>query len=373
MSSLPLHIGIDISQVAYTGTGVARFTRGLIDAILESKTDHRYTFFFSGLNRRLDPEIVAQITHSGHTSVRWYLPPRALAWLWNERGMQSIGTPLPGQFDVWISSDWTQPPPQIAHKRVTILHDMVYALYPDTVDPLILNTQTHRLERVAVECDLIISDSKSTQHDFEQKFPSFSGTLETWYPGVGDLPPAASTLPPPLEANRYFLAVGKLEPRKNYTNLISAFEQFVESDARYSAYKLAIVGPNGWGDQPHSSNPNVLLLGHVSDEVLSRLYADTTALGMPSLYEGFGYPVVEAMKSGCPVIASDVSSLAELIADGAGIGVNPNEVSSISDAMIKLASHPEARTELSKRGRARASQYSWNDYVAKLLSACSTV
>ncbi len=367
----PLHIGIDISQVAYAGTGVARFTHGLIEALLEDKSGHKYTFFFSGLNRRLDPEILKKIKQSGQSYIRWYLPPRALAWLWNERGMQSIGTPLPGQYDVWISSDWTQPPPQIAHKKVTVLHDMVYALYPDTVDPLILNTQTNRLERVATECDLIISDSKSTQRDFVQKFPSFAGQLMTLYPGVAELPPATTILPPPLESNRYFLAVGKLEPRKNYANLISAFESFVTSYPRFAVYKLAIVGPNGWGDQPHFANPQVLLLGHVPDETLSRLYTDATALVMPSLYEGFGYPVIEAMKCGCPVITSDISSLAELITGGAGMPVDPQSIESISKALGEMAVREDVRTKLKEAGSTRALQYSWSTYVSNLLRACA--
>lgn len=372
MSHKSLHIGIDISQVAYTGTGVGRFTRGLIDTMLSQKTDAHFTFFFSGLNRKLDPEIITKIRSSGHSYIRWHLPPRALAWLWNDRKIPSSLIPLPGFFDVFISSDWTQPPPQIAKRRVTILHDMVYALFPDTVDPLILTTQTKRLERLAYECDLIISDSLSTQSDFQQKFPAHTAKQITLYPGVGDLPTPAQKLPEPFVKHRYFLAVGKVEPRKNYPNLIAAFEQFVASNTRFEEYKLAIVGPKGWGDQLPSTNKGVYLCGQVTDDVLARLYSDATALVMPSWYEGFGYPLIEAMKCGCPVIASDVSSLAELITDGAGIGVNPNDVSSIADAMSNMVSCPEARAELVQRGRNRASQYSWNDYVTKLLGACST-
>jgi glycosyltransferase involved in cell wall biosynthesis len=373
MSHASLHIGIDISQVAYTGTGVGRFTRGLIEAMLSQKTSHHYTFFFSGLNRKLDPEIIAKIKNSGHSYIPWYLPPRALAWLWNDRQLPHWLISTPGYFDVFIASDWTQPPPYIAKKRVSILHDMVYALYPETVDPLILSTQTKRIQRLVQECNLVISDSLSTQADFTSTFPSFAGRLETLYPGVGDLPTPVQKLPEPFVKSHYFLAVGKLEPRKNYTNLIAAFEQFVASDAQFDDYKLAIVGPKGWGEQLLSASENVHLCGHVGDDVLARLYTDATALVMPSLYEGFGYPIVEAMKCGCPVIASDISSLGELISGDTGIGVNPKEVSSIAHAMMKLASHPEARTELAARGRARASQYSWNDYVTRLLSACSTV
>jgi hypothetical protein len=193
-----LHIGMDISQMMYAGTGVSRFTRGLLQKILKSKSPNRYTFFFSGLNLRPEPSLTAEIRQAGHAYIRWYIPPRALAWLWNTRPSKLIQYLIPGRFDVWLSSDWTQPPPEVAQNRITVVHDLVFKLFPDTVDPLILETQKSRVQRVMSECSLVITDSLSTETDVHNNYPKFTGKVQTIYPGVSPVPVSGEPLPTQL-------------------------------------------------------------------------------------------------------------------------------------------------------------------------------
>lgn len=368
-----LHIGMDISQMMYAGTGVSRFTRGLLQEILKSKSSNRYTFFFSGLNLRPEPSLTAEIRQAGHAYIRWYIPPRALAWLWNTRPSKLIQYLIPGRFDVWLSSDWTQPPPEVAQNRITVVHDLVFKLFPDTVDPLILETQKSRVQRVMSECSLVITDSLSTETDVHNNYPKFTGKVQTIYPGVSPVPVSDEPLPTQLRTGEYFLAVGKLEPRKNLTRLMEAFDEWQKQDISRHEYNLVIVGPRGWGDTPHHPNAHVIILDQVSDALLGQLYRHALALVMPSLYEGFGYPLIEAMSCECPVIASNTSSLAELIADGAGLGVDPTQTKSIIDAMNKVYMDTALRASLISNGLKKAEQFSWSAYLRQLNSAIDSL
>lgn len=357
----------------YAGTGVSRFTRGLLQEISKSKSPHKFTFFFSGLNLRPEPSLIDEIHQAGHGYIRWYVPPRALSWLWNTRPLSLVKYMIPGRFDVWFSSDWTQPPPEIAQHRVTVVHDLVFKLFPNTVDPLILDTQIQRLQRVMSECSLVITDSISTENDVHNNYPDYSGKVQTIYPGIDKLPLSDDPLPAQLRTGEYFLAVGKLEPRKNLSLLMEAFDEWQKQDASRHMYNLVIVGPRGWGDAPRHQNARIQILDQVSDTLLSQLYRHALALVMPSLYEGFGYPLIEAMNCECPVIASNTSSLAELIADGAGLGVDPTEKNSIVEAMNKIYTDATLRNTLITNGRKRAEQFSWSAYLRQLNGALDSL
>src|SRR5690606_39016178 len=130
-------------------------------------------------------------------------------------------------------------------------------------------------------------------------------------------------------SDKYILTVGKLEPRKNIQRLIEAFST-LQTD-----YQLVIIGPQGRGEIPQSPDPRVIFPGYVSDDELRTLYLYATAFVYPSLYEGFGYPVVEAMQYGCPVVTSNTSSLAEIATDAA-ILCDPNDANSIARAIEQM-------------------------------------
>jgi glycosyltransferase involved in cell wall biosynthesis len=166
-----------------------------------------------------------------------------------------------------------------------------------------------------------------------------------------------------MPRSRYFLFVSSLEPRKNLSRLLAAWER-VQKDLPDDIW-LVIAGAKGrpqvFSDAHIKKElpPRVHFTGYVPEECLPALYSGALALVYPSLYEGFGFPPLESMACGTPVIASNTTSLPEVTADAA-ILVNPLEVDEIVSAIALLATDPELRSNLSRRGIARAASYTWD-------------
>lgn len=364
-----MHIALDISQIVYEGTGVARFTYHLVKTILAQDTGHTWTFFFSSLKNELNADIDAEIRARKHSLLRWYIPPRLLSTLWNEQSWRDYA-PIPGTYDLFISSDWTQPPAKIAKLRATIVHDLVFRKLPETVDPLIIGTQTKRLSHVQRECQLIWCDSKSTAADLKECYPQVKGAVIVNYPGVVPPRPAeAHAFPYSFKPHEYFFSVGKIEPRKNLHRLIEAYLEIIQIP-QYEHLHLVIAGPRGWDLTTQTmQHPKIHLLGTTSDQELALLYQNALALVFPSLYEGFGIPPLEAMALGCPVILSDVSSLPEIASPESVIFVDPLSTPSIVEAMKAIVSDPVRATSLVAEGKQNAARFTYENYLQNMLES----
>jgi glycosyltransferase involved in cell wall biosynthesis len=151
---------------------------------------------------------------------------------------------------------------------------------------------------------------------------------------------------------KYFLFVGAGDPRKNLVTVADALER---SALRIPA---AAVGWHGWS-KPDASDDRIRFLGYAPDHDLARLYSGAVALVFPSLYEGFGLPILEAMACGCPVICSPTSSLPEVAGDAAMYLDDPHDGKALAWLLVNLAERPDLRTELSHKGLDRASHFSW--------------
>jgi glycosyltransferase involved in cell wall biosynthesis len=186
-------------------------------------------------------------------------------------------------------------------------------------------------------------------------------------------PLVVSTILSRLQVRRPFLlAVGSVQPRKNLARLVEAFAE-VRRD--HPALHLVLVGPRGFRAAALQETivarglaDAVQLLGYVSDDELAALYNGAIALVYPSVYEGFGLPVVEAMACGRPVIAANTSSLPE-VAGEAALLVDPFDVSALRDAMQRLVANPQEANELAARGLARVTQFSWERTAGAALVA----
>ena len=166
-----------------------------------------------------------------------------------------------------------------------------------------------------------------------------------------------------IEHGRYFLSVGTLEPRKNISTLIDAFSRLPQD--LQQRCPLVLVGMRGWLTSSIEAKIRPLVdkgvikpLGYVRDEHMPIVYSGATAFVFPSLYEGFGLPPLEAMACGVPVIASDRSSLPEVVGD-AGILLDPLDVEAISEAMCRVIDDQAYATDLSQRGASRAVDFTW--------------
>jgi glycosyltransferase involved in cell wall biosynthesis len=246
---------------------------------------------------------------------------------------------------------------------VVTIHDLGFLRFPECHPPrqrLYLRLSTIWNARLA---SAVLVDSRATLDDLGTLLKLPPGRATVAYPGVSESfaprPPEAIArvaarhrLPP-----QYLLFVGTLQPRKNLERLIAAHAQVPE------APPLVLAGRPGWLSAPilqaaQAAGPRVRLLGAVDDPDLPALMSGATALILPSLYEGFGIPALEAMACATPVIASRTSSLPEVVGD-AGLLVDPLSAEDIASAMRKLCTHRDLAQELSQRGYERAQRFTW--------------
>ena len=173
----------------------------------------------------------------------------------------------------------------------------------------------------------------------------------------------------------FVLAAGTLEPRKNLVRLMDAFAAL--QPELIETHELVLVGPRGWEtseifDRAHALRTSVRVLGHVSDEDLAALYHLCDVFGYPSLYEGFGLPVLEAMSAGAAVLTSNVSSLPEVGGDAVAY-VDPREVDSIRAGLEQLLISPHERARLGKLARRRAPLFSWSRTAGEMLAGLTAL
>jgi glycosyltransferase involved in cell wall biosynthesis len=237
----------------------------------------------------------------------------------------------------------------------------------------------HGLLEALSNADGFIFISQSSHDEFERYLPGWlDRNSRPWI--VTPLAPRTHVpvALPEAAGDRYWLAVGSLEPRKNYETLLDAHELYWQSSA--CRKRLRIAGGRGWkSEKLHarvaalSSKGMVDYLGYVPDDDLPALYAGAEAVVFPSWYEGFGLPVLEAMAQGCPVICSASTSLPE-VGGPAVTYVDPTAPETIAAAMLRLEAEDSSRDWQVKAGRERAKKFSWQrtaeitlDFYARLL------
>jgi len=354
-----MKIGIDISQIVYQGTGVSRFTEGLVNAICQYDQKNSWSFFFSSLRQKLHPEIEAKIKNSGGKLVKYSLPPTFMAFLWNDLHIFNLENVF-SDLDWFITSDWTEPPAKKI-KKAAIVHDLAFLRYPEAVAENTLRIQRRRLELVKKESTLIFSDSLSTKNDLIKLLDFPESKIHTLYPGVETISLIESDKQTTKTKKPYFLAVGKVEPRKNLIRLVNAFNELKNDNL-----DLVIVGPKGWEDFKLQEKNNVHLLGFVNDQELVNLYKNCLFLAYPSLWEGFGYPVIEAMQMGIPVTCSNTSSIKEIVGDNA-LTFDPLKTESIKKALQEMISNRELRQRLSAKGKKHSQSFTWKNYYQEFI------
>jgi len=360
-----MRLCIDISQIVFRGTGVGRFTHGLTQAIIDYDSQNKWSFFFSSLRQRLDPVLKESILKKGCVLYEYRLPPSALSFLWNTIHHVKVEK-LIGMHDWFITSDWTEPPSCM--KKATIIHDLVYLLYPKTVHSQILSNQKQRMRWVKRESDVIFADSMTTKTDIEKLLHIEGKRIHVNYPGVSILKPTEDNIQQTLQKfnleKPYILTVGKIEPRKNIAGLINAFCKL-----QNPPFQLIVVGPQGWDKKTtkqYAQTKMVRFLNYISDVELSALYASCLFFIYPSFYEGFGYPIIEAMRLNAPVATSNVSSMKEIAKDSA-LFFDPNKREDIVSTLKKLASDEILRNKLKKKGIIRSRQFLWKQYFETLV------
>lgn len=263
-------------------------------------------------------------------------------------------------------------------KTVITIHDMAYQYYPHTIHPVMYKDLSQKLKDHAHRAHAIIAVSESTKRDIVKFLDVPEEKVRVIYNGVnGRFRPIYDKAILELVRQKYrlpdkfILFLGMLEPRKNIVGLIKAYKELT-MDPQFK-HGLVVVGGKGWyykeifkAAEDLGINEQVVFTGYVPDEDLPAFYNLADVFVYPSLYEGFGIPVVEAMACGIPVIASNVASLPE-IGGHACIYISPHSVDEMAKAIHKCLSDVALRNSLKEAGLARVKEFTWENSARKTL------
>jgi glycosyltransferase involved in cell wall biosynthesis len=263
-------------------------------------------------------------------------------------------------------------PPTGSRPLVATVHDLAFRHYPEAYPESGRRYHERSARIVADEAARVLVPSEATARDLAELYGVDRGRvtitpLGVEVPAEPDHAGADRLLRDLGVRGPFLLAVGTLEPRKNLPRLLDAFGEVA---GELPGHWLVVVGPVGWGPRlrPTWDSVRVKLAGPVGDALLHALYQAADGLAYPSLYEGFGLPVLEAMANGIPVLTSDRSSLPEVAGDAALL-VDPGDPDALAAALAKLAGDPAARQAAAARGRARAAAFTWDRCAAETAAA----
>jgi len=351
-----MRIAIDISQIVY-GTGVSVYTKNLVENLLNLDRKNEYILFAGVLRKRQDIKRFVRNLKGNYKTKILPIPPKLSDILFNKIHFVGIEKFI-GKQDVFHSSDWTQP--SYDGFKVTTVHDLSPLLFPKSTPKNIYSAHKDRIKWVLKEVDRIIVPSGQTKKDLV-KIGADEKIIRVIHEGVSDIFRKYPNFQiEKVKKNlrvrgKYIISVG-ISQRKNTKRLIEAYEL-----ARAGQdIDLVLVG------DPKISLPQtrgVNILGHVSDLELASLMSGAECLIYPSLYEGFGLPILEAFACGCAVVTSNYGSMKEVASDAAVL-VNPQSTESIVEG-IKMAL--KNKKDLIRKGRRRVKDFSWRKTAEETL------
>lgn len=368
-------IGIDFTAACRERAGIGRYARELIRALARVDQTNRYVLFAP---RDAHAELLHYAWSPNFSIARAPLTERYLAALW-----QRARVPLPiemfiGGVDVFYSPDFLLPPTRARRTLVTV-HDLSYVRVPECFPQVLLNYLNRAVPPSVARADLILADAASTQRDLAEVYRVplekikvlYSGVDPRFQPAVAEA--AQARVRELTHGKPYLLSVGTLQPRKNYVRLVEAFAKITTDQLPMTNLQLVIAGSRGWLYEEVfqtvarlNLQDRVVFPSFVSDEDLPALYAGAALFVYPSLYEGFGLPVAEALACGAPVVSSNASSLPEVGGD-AVLYFDPRDVAALARALQRALADKALRNDLRARGFAQAKKFSWDTAAQELL------
>jgi glycosyltransferase involved in cell wall biosynthesis len=344
-------IGMDARAATEVRAGRGRVVRELLRALNAREDSDRYVLY---ARERWQKGFDARFTWR----LSWAPDP-----LWHASAARDANRSC----DVFLSSNSYLTTALLRIPAVPIVYDLT--TFEPSMHPNHRSTLIERLTlRQAVRrSSSLIAISRATADALIERFPTAEGRTVVAPLGVArslspDLrPDVLAGLPAP----GFVLAVGTLEPRKNLPRLVAAYSSL--ADELQARHRLVVVGAHGWGTGPTVKSLEALgerctLLGHVTDAVLAELYRRCAVFCYPSLGEGFGLPVLEAMAAGAAVVTSNLSSLPEVGGDAVEY-VDPHDVASIATGLRQLLTDHNRRAELGRRAELRAREFSWERFA----------
>jgi glycosyltransferase involved in cell wall biosynthesis len=356
-----VRIGLDARLIFYQRAGIASYIRGLIQGLSRLNPPHEFVVYQS----RRDPDPIS-------------LPPSwCLRTLWTpsrhrfERPLLAAEL-LGSGLDVLHCPDLLSPTRLLTSRKTAItIHDVAYLKYPEVLTP---ESQRYfgQIGPAVDSADVVIAVSENTKRDLMAFLdaPDEKIVVIPEAPDPEYQPLSQEVSGPVLERlgveAPYFLFVGTIEPKKNVLNLLRAYAAFRGLNRSNGKLPLLVLaGRKGWmyGQalalaKELAISEHLRFLGFVPRSDLAALYNGAVALVYPSLYEGFGLPVLEAMACGAPVVTSSASSLPDVAGDAA-ICTPPKDVEALTEALGRVWSSGDLRGELRRKGFARAKNFTW--------------
>ena len=348
-----MRIGVDVRPLTVRTFGIGRYTRELLDRLLKLAPHHDWYLYAD--------RPILEAPRSDRVTVREFPSHNRILSLartqltfahWANRDSLDLFWSPRHHLPLFLNS---------GIKQLLTVHDIVWKKFPETMLPANLFVERLLMPASLARASKVIAVSNSTKKDLVESLAIDENKIEVIYEAAGEVIVAD----PIREIDRdYFLFLGTSEPRKNLKRLLEGYRQYRSTGGKQA---LVIAGAKGWGDTSEGAwqDDGILSLGYVSDLRLNGLLKHATALVLPSLYEGFGLPLLEAMQRGVPVITSNISSMPEVMGD-AGIAVDPMDINSISQALKRMGGHAE-RDLLASGCFDQATRFSWDTAARETL------
>lgn len=367
-------IGLEVTAAVRQRGGIGRYVRELLRALAALDNENQYRLFYASTND--DTHMLPELPSNFRTC---RLPFHDI---WLARMWQRMRVPIPvelitGRVDVYHSPDFTLPPTLPRTPTLLTVHDLSFVRHPRSAAPGLRDYLNLVVPRSVRHATHVLADSESTKEDLMSIYKTPEKKITVLYAGV------AAGFKPPEDAREladvrvlyglgeqpYVLSIGTLQPRKNHARLIEAFDCAL----RDSEYNLVLAGDQGWQYEgaraqieERGLHRRVLFPGFVAEKHLQALYSAAKVMAFPSLYEGFGLPVLEAMACGVPVLASNSPCLPEVAGDAA-LMVDPRNVRAMAAGITELVYNSELRESLRVKGLERATKFCWENSAAELL------
>jgi glycosyltransferase involved in cell wall biosynthesis len=370
-----MDIGFDISQTGTGKAGCGYYTHAMIKAMLSIAPEHDYSLYPSFGDFYFDAKMPFSNPYRGHSTSYGprHLTRKTASAFWNQTDLDAtLGHP-----DVVHSNNFWTPVQLSAARLIYTLYDIGFAVNPDWTTEANRAGCFEGVFRSSVAADWVVAISDYSRAHYLKLFPHFpSNRVRVVYPcsrfddaRQQGSPPAATK---PLDVGGFWLSVGTIEPRKNQRMLVKAYAQYLQAGG--APLPLVLAGGRGWLMEDFQDylvelgiSDRVILTGYVSDNELIWLYRNCYANLYPSVFEGFGLPVLEGMQFGAPTLSSNSTSMPEVAGDAATM-LNPHDQHAWTQAMLELASDRDRRGRMGLAASARALTFDWNRSATAMLA-----
>ena len=366
----PLRVALDATSLYDPLSGVGRFVGAVLGAAVQ-RPDldvSAYAITFRGRERLTD--LVPAGVRVHRSTIPMAATPLRLAW--RHADLPRIDRWI-GPTDVVHGTNFVVPPTDAA--AVVTIHDLTYLRFPEMCTSSVLQYPA-LIRRALARGAVVHTVSEFVRGEVLEHYHLPEDRVVAVPNGVTVGPPGTRGAGQRLAGGpRYVVAIGTVEPRKDLPDLVAAFDRVASEDADL---RLAIAGADGWGADslaaaiarsPHADR--ITRTGWISEQGRADLLAGALSLVLPSRYEGFGLPALEAMAAGTPVVATAVGAIPEVVGGAAAL-VPGADVEQLAQAIASVVGSAERRADLIARGRERVASFSWErtvDGLARLWAA----